>query len=156
MSYRCMSRGEEATFEGFSSFPHLQTQRRMQVVTLYIPRPPQRTPGITFSPRLPLVTRLLIELPFRQLQPWRWHLLLRGSCSPPACHSVQIRVSSVACPSCSMHLHSTSQTVDPSRPDALPLVSALLLMICERLELRWPGIGCSCGRSVHILYWPRS
>lgn len=149
-----MSRGEEARrarIFNFSAFADPMSDEG----SLYNPRPPQRMPGMTDSHSPRCVFQLPTELPFRRLQPSRLHLQLRDSCSPPACHSVQIQVSSIMRPALFMNSHSTSQTVDPSRPDALPSVSAPLSMIFERLELRWQGTGCSCRRSVHVFYWYR-
>lgn len=107
---------------GFSRFS--QTQCLMKIVALYILRPLQRMPGIIASLNFLHAIHPPIDLPFRQLRPWRWRSRFQGSCCLPACH------------------YSTSQTVDPSRLYALPSVLAPPSMIFERLELRWPGIDC--------------
>lgn len=139
-------------FHGFSRFPRSQTRYLMKVVGLYILCPLQRMPGIIVSSSLPFVTHAPIELPSRRLQPWHWHSQLRGSYFPPACHSVRTGVSSNRSPACPRDSHSTSQTVDPSRLDALPSVSAPPSMIFERPELRWPGNGCSYTRLDHVFH----
>lgn len=134
---------------GFSRFS--QTQCLMKIVALYILRPLQRMPGIIASLNFLHAIHPPIDLPFRQLRPWRWRSRFQGSCCLPACHSLQADVSLIRAPACLKDSHSTSQTVDPSRLYALPSVLAPPSMIFERLELRWPGIDCSCRQSDNVL-----